>query len=197
MSDNIGPIDGPFSAGWIDVQGGQCPGVFGPDGTHLYGTPDEKTAKYQVRILNEAIFQTRFSPTPTPGDLDGPKGDPYKVEVDDHSDDCGTVYALRGPNVSILSKDEDELKERAADFNLGFERGFIDGRTQPATSQVDLDWPKEMEFHKKTIELLKAAWIEWATNKQGQTVEAEEVKELKDLIATLFHTYPRRFRWRK
>lgn len=48
---------------------------------------------------------------------------PYEVEVDDHSEDCGTVYRLKGPNVSILSKDEEELKYRAADFNLGFEQG--------------------------------------------------------------------------
>ncbi len=48
---------------------------------------------------------------------------PYTVEVDDHSDDCGTVYRLKGPNVSILSKDEEMLKDRAQDFNLGFEQG--------------------------------------------------------------------------
>ena len=48
---------------------------------------------------------------------------PYTVEVDDHSDDCGTVYRLKGPNVGILSKDEELLKERAEDFNLGFEMG--------------------------------------------------------------------------
>lgn len=47
----------------------------------------------------------------------------YEIEVDDHSDDCGTVYRLKGPNVSILSKDEELLKERAADFNLGYEQG--------------------------------------------------------------------------
>lgn len=48
----------------------------------------------------------------------------YTVEVDDHSDDCGTVYRLKGPNVSILSKDEEWLKGRCDDFNLGFERGL-------------------------------------------------------------------------
>ncbi len=48
---------------------------------------------------------------------------PYTVEVDDHSDDCGTVYKLTGPNVGILSKDEDLLWERAGDMNLGFEQG--------------------------------------------------------------------------
>lgn len=45
---------------------------------------------------------------------------PYKVEVDDNSDDCGTVYVLKGPNVQILGKDEEWLKERMEDFNLAY-----------------------------------------------------------------------------
>ena len=48
---------------------------------------------------------------------------PYKVEVDDHSDDCGTVYRLTGPNMSLTSKHEQDLQDRADDLNLGFEAG--------------------------------------------------------------------------
>ena len=48
---------------------------------------------------------------------------PYKVEVDDHSDDCGTVYRLTGPNMCLTSKHEQDLQDRADDLNLGFEAG--------------------------------------------------------------------------
>ena len=68
------------------------------------------------------------------------EGDPYQVEVDDHSDDCGTVYRLKGPNVSILSKDEEMLKERAADFNLAYAQGQETMETELKTK--DERWEK-------------------------------------------------------
>ena len=54
---------------------------------------------------------------------------PYFVEVDDHSDDCGTTYRLVGPGILVVSKDEEMLKERAKDLNLnlGFEQGRMAG----------------------------------------------------------------------
>lgn len=48
---------------------------------------------------------------------------PYSVEVDDHSDDCGTVYRLNGPGINITSKDEEYLTDRCNDLNFGFARG--------------------------------------------------------------------------
>ncbi len=62
---------------------------------------------------------------------------PYTVEVDDHSDDCGTVYKLTGPNVGIISKDEDLLWERAGDMNLGFEQGQALLRGQAEAERKD------------------------------------------------------------
>lgn len=85
---------------------------------------------------------------PTPGQIGGelrPEDGPFKVEVDDHSDDCGTVYRLKGPNVGILSKDEEYLKERAEDFNLGFEMGR---RAQEAPVA-------QVEVYRKALEELK------------------------------------------
>ena len=76
---------------------------------------------------------------------------PYTVEVDDHSDDCGTVYRLKGPNVGILSKDEELLKERAEDFNLGFEMG----RRSQEAPQGKREWSLEVE----DARTLAAYWL--------------------------------------
>jgi hypothetical protein len=65
---------------------------------------------------------------PTPGQIghelrleDGP----FKVEVDDHSDDCGTVYRLFGPSTSILHKDKDYLDEMAEHHNWGWYQAIL------------------------------------------------------------------------
>ena len=65
---------------------------------------------------------------PTPGQIGHelrPEDGPFKVEVDDHSDDCGTVYRLFGPSTSILHKDKDYLDEMAEHHNWGWYQAIL------------------------------------------------------------------------
>ncbi len=110
------------------------------------------------------------------------KENPYTVEVDDHSDDCGTVYKLTGPNVGILSKDEEYLKERAEDFNLGFEMGR---RAQEA----ERDLTPEEAFAEA-----QKRWGEYATVKdhgrmfyQGRKITEDDFA-VGDCTGVIFHS---------
>ena len=82
--------------------------------------------------FNDGISVHIFEPTvpdkPTPGQIGHelrPEDGPFKVEVDDHSDDCGTVYRLFGPSTSILHKDKDYLDEMAEHHNWGWYQAIL------------------------------------------------------------------------
>ena len=99
---------------------------------------------------------------PTPGQIGHelrPEDGPFKVEVDDHSDDCGTVYRLFGPSTSILHKDKDYLDEMAEHHNWGWYQAILSVSGQ---GQEERDYTPE--------EALAEARRRWGANSTVECV---------------------------